>query len=90
MMYPFMTLEDKTEIVHSDILEKNDVVKVYIERPIVGGFQSAECYLPAYEWKNVNGFSKKDLNLFQKLLESTAHVIIQLAREGGLDNAANL
>ena len=90
MMYPFMTLEDKTEIVHSDILEKNDVVKVYIERPIVGGFQSAECYLSVYEWKNVNGFSKKDLSLFQKLLESTAHVIIQLAREGGLENAANL
>lgn len=32
MMYPFMTLNDETEIVHSDMKE-NGTVKVYIERP---------------------------------------------------------
>lgn len=32
MMYPFMTLEDNTEIVHSEQLE-NGEVKVYIETP---------------------------------------------------------
>ena len=32
MMYPFMTLEDNTEIVHSERLE-NGEVKVYIETP---------------------------------------------------------
>ena len=32
MMYPFMTLYDETEIVHSD-LHEDGTVKVYIERP---------------------------------------------------------
>ena len=32
MMYPFMTLENDTEIVHSEKLE-NGEVKVYVETP---------------------------------------------------------
>ena len=32
MMYPFMTLDDDTEIIHSDMLPDGRV-KVYIERP---------------------------------------------------------
>lgn len=91
MMYPFMTLNDNTEIVHSDILYVNgkEKVKVVIEKPIYGGFQSAECYLPDYEWKNNNGFVDADIDKYQELLESTAHIIIELAREGGLENASN-
>ena len=91
MMYPFMTLNDNTEIVHSDILYENgtEKVKVVIEKPVYGGFYSAECYLPDYEWKNNNGFVKADIDKYQELLESTAHIIIALAREGGLENASN-
>ena len=32
MMYPYMTLNDNTEIVHSEMLEDGRV-KVYIEKP---------------------------------------------------------
>lgn len=32
MMYPFMTLEDNTEIVHSEQLPDGEV-KVYVETP---------------------------------------------------------
>lgn len=92
MMYPFMQLEDNTEIVHSDIIdtEKGECVKVYIEKPIMGGFQSATCYLPEYSWEDINGFSKGDIDKFQELLESTAHLIIRFARQGGLGNASNI
>ena len=91
MMYPFMTLNDKTEIVHSEAYIENgkEIVKVYFEKPILGGFNSAECYLPAYKWKNINGFSEEEIKSFQELLQSTAHIIISLAREGGFENAAN-
>lgn len=91
MMYPFMTLEDDTEIVHSEILEDNgkETVKVYIEKPVEGGFLSAECYLPEYQWKHIDGFSEEEIKKFQEFLESTAHIIIRLAKEGGFDNAAN-
>ncbi len=91
MLYPFMTLNDNTEIVHSEILNNNgkEEVKVCIERPVFEGFQSIECYLPEYNWKNNEGFTQEDIEEFQELLESTAHIIIALAREGGLDNASN-
>ena len=91
MMYPFMTLNDKTEIVHSEAYDENGVetVKVYFEKPVYGGFHSAECYLPSYEWKNIDGFSDEEIQELQEFLESVAHIIIELAREGGFDNAAN-
>jgi hypothetical protein len=87
-----MTLEDNTEVVHSEafIAEGKERVKVYIEKPIDGGFKSAECYLPDYQWKNIVGFSDADIAKFQEFLESTAHIIIRFAREGGFDNATNL
>ena len=91
MMYPFMTLNDKTEIVHSEALtddQGREYVRVYIERPIMQGFQSAECRLPDYTWVMNDGFSQEEIDEFQKYIESIAHVIIQLARDGGFENAS--
>ena len=88
-MYPFLQLEDKTEIVHSEIL-KDEKVKVYIERAVDGGFYSATCYLPQFNWEEIKGFASEDIETFQEILESTAHLIIRFAKEGGFDNAANL
>ena len=92
MMYPFMVLDDNTEVVHSDSYEVNGVetIKVYFEQPVEGGFHSAECYLPSYELKNIDGFSQKEISKYDDFLKSIAHVVIELAREGGFDNAANL
>lgn len=70
-MYPFMTLEDGTEIVHSERLE-NGEVKVYVEKPVEGGFFSAECYLPKYRWENIEGFQTDDIEKYTKFLETTA------------------
>ena len=88
MMYPFIKLEDDTEIVHSELLE-NEQVKVYIEKPVPGGFHSATCYLPEYRWDETNGFTDNDIDKYQEILESTAHLIIRFAQDGGFDNAAN-
>ena len=91
MLYPFMTLNDNTEIVHSEAMyiDGKEQVKVCIERPVYEGFHYIECFLPEYEWKNNQGFTEEDIAQFQELLESTAHIIIELAREGGLENASN-
>ena len=90
MMYNYMTLNDGTGIAHSEILESNgkETVKVYFEQPVENGFNWAECWLPTYSWTGSNGFSEAQMNYFQEFLESTAHIIIQLARVGGFDNAA--
>lgn len=91
MMYPFLQLDDKTEIVHSDLIqdESGEHVKVYIEKPIEGGFQSATCYLPKYEWSNIDGFSDKEIVKYQEIIESTAHLIFRFAKQGGIGNASN-
>ncbi|MGN0361232.1 MAG: hypothetical protein ACI4ET_00130 [Bilifractor sp.] len=90
MLYPFMTLEDNTEIVHSESYIENNKehVRVEIEKPVEGGFHSAECILPEYEWRNVQGFTQDDIMRYQKIIESVAHIIIRLAREGGFDRAS--
>ncbi len=90
MMYPFMTLDDCTEIVHSD-MNANGKVKVYMERPDAKmGFYHATCYLPDYTWEDIQGFSPKEIARYNEIIESTAHLILQFAQEGGLENAANL
>lgn len=81
MLYSFMTLNDNTEIVHSECYMENgrEQVRVEIEKPVEGGFASAECILPTYEWKNVSGFSHEGIAGFQKLLEPVTHIIIDFA-----------
>ena len=90
MKYPFMTFPDDTEITHSSIFEEDGIekIRVYIERPVVGGFINATCILPKYEWEN-HGFSEKEIAEFQEILEKGAHVIFKFARQGGFGNAAN-
>ena len=91
MLYPFMTLPDETEIVHSEILLKNNKenVKVYIERPIDGGFASATCWLPEYKWENINGFSTEDIDYFSEIIHSGTHLLFEFARSGGFENASS-
>ena len=87
MMYPFLTLDDSTEIVHSQTLE-NGNVKVYIEMPDEkDGFRHATCFLPEYRWTDVVGFSDTDIQKYQQIIESTAHLIMRFAAEEGLENA---
>ena len=57
MMYPFLTLDDGTEIVHSE-MKDDGRVKVYIEKPDAADcFHHATCWLPDYTWEDVFGFT---------------------------------
>lgn len=88
MMYPYLTLDDGTEIVHSAVLDDNSV-KVYIEKPDEKDcFHYACCYLPKYEWTDIFGFSKKELKTYQAIIENNAHLIIELSKSGGFDNVS--
>ena len=59
MMYPYMTLSDETEIIHSQIIKKNgkDYIEVNFEKPIENGFCSARCCLPDYKWLFNKGYA---------------------------------
>ena len=89
MMYPYMTLNDDTEITHSEMKEDGRV-KVYIETPDkFDGFHNATCWLPEYRWENIFGYSEEELEYFKKLVKNNAHLIIEFSQEGGFGNASN-
>ena len=78
MMYPYMTLDDGTEIVHSELISKDGTehVIVHFERPTEDGFDDARCELPSYTWTDVHGFSKEELALFDEMVRANAHHLI--------------
>ena len=89
MMYPFLTLNDDTEITHSEMKEDGQV-KVYIETPdIKDGFHNAVCWLPAYKWEKVNGYSETEMAFFQELIQDNAHAILDFSQNGGVLDASN-
>ena len=92
MRYPFMTLEDETEVVHSEILPDasgKEHVRVNFERPVDGGFLEAECWLPEYRWTEVRGYKDAELLELDRFLHRVAPIVIDLAREGGFSYAAS-
>lgn len=89
MMYPFLTLDDGTEIVHSE-MRPDGSVKVYLEKPDAQDcFHHATCYLPSYTWEDVFGFTPEEMARFQEVIQSTAHLILEFSQEGGFDSAAS-
>ena len=70
MMCPFLTLDDQTEIVHSQLLD-NGSVKVYVEKPDAKDcFHYATCFLPGYRWEDVSGFSEAEIRKYQEIISS--------------------
>lgn len=89
MMYPFLQIDGDTEIVHSEMLPGGEV-KVYIEKPDErDGFHHAECYLPAYRWEEIDGFSPEEIERLEDVVRSTAHLIMEFSQTGGFDHASN-
>ena len=68
MMYPFLTLDDQTEIVHSE-MKPDGRVKVYVEKPDEKDFfHNAVCWLPAYQWEQINGFTVEELARYESFI----------------------
>ena len=86
MMYPYIKLSDETEIVHSHIFEEDGVqkIEVHFERPTEDGFNTARCQLHSYTWLQIDGFSDQEIELFDTLLHSNAHLLYKYAACGGV------
>ena len=89
MMYPYMILADETEIVHSQIIEKDGMKKIIVnfERPTENGFDSARCELPDYKWIKKTGYSDEEIKMFEELLHNNAHLLYRYAENGGIQIA---
>lgn len=89
MIYPYMTLADGTEIVHTQVFEENDEkkVEVHFERPTQEGFNTARCQLPSYTWLIREGFTDEEMKLFDELMHSNAHLFYKYGASGGVQIA---
>lgn len=86
MMYPFMTLDDNTEITHSD-MKPDGRVKVYIETPnAADGFHHLTMWLPSYELQDAFGYSDREIENWRALVMDNAHLMITFAQHGGILN----
>ena len=71
IMHKFMELNDGTQIVHSDVMYDEagkEFVEMYVEKPIMLGFKSAYCYLPAYKWDKVDGFDDEEIKQLEDII----------------------
>ena len=86
MMYPYMTFDDGTVVVHSQLLGDADhpMVEVHFERPSDSGFGSARCELPSYTWTQWEGcFSDEEIKALEEFLSKNAHLLFRFAASGG-------
>ena len=87
MIYPFMTLEDDTEITHSE-MQENGEVKVYVETPDEKDcFHSLICYLPDYRVEEVEGYSEEEVEKYLDFIRKAAHLILEFSQENGFNHA---
>jgi hypothetical protein len=78
VMHPYLTFDDGTEVVHSDLIHEDgiDKVLVHFERPTESGFDSMRCELPSYTWTPWEGsFSKDELAFFDEFVHSNAALL---------------
>ena len=89
MLYPYVTLGDGTEVLHTGIKEEGGLekVEVHFERPIEDGFMTARFVLPTYELIVRDNVSNEELEFLTKLLECNAHLIYKYAKSGGINIA---
>lgn len=87
MMYPYMTLNDDTEITHSE-MKPDGRVKVYIETPDEKVcFRHATCWLPEYKWEDIYKYTDEEIEYFREIIESMSHLILEFSQKGGFTNA---
>lgn len=86
MVYPYITLADGTEIVHTQVFEEQGIqkVEVHFERPTEDGFDTARCQLPSYTWLIKEGFSAEEMDFFDRFMHSNAHLFYKYGTNGGV------
>ena len=90
MMYPFLTLNDDTEITHSEMKE-DGTVRVYIEKPDEkDGFHYATIFLPSFDKGEIYKFTESEMNGYIDIIKHSQDCILRFAKEGGFDSASDL
>ena len=81
MMYPYLTLPDKTKITHTQLLGEGEdlYVEVHFERPNANGIHTARYRIPSNIWLSRDGFTDDEIAGFEKMCKENADLIIKSA-----------
>lgn len=77
-MWNYAEFPDGTCIAYSD-LQDDGTIRITVERPRDGGFDTARCLMPAYRWANVDGFTDNELADLKEFLRDNAPLIFELS-----------
>ena len=86
MEYPFITLDNGTQISHSEMLADRSVL-VYIRKD---AFHRAVLVLPAQEWREVTGFTADELAEYNRVILKMTPLILEFSQKGGFRGASGL
>ena len=86
MEYPFITLDNGTQISHSEMLADRSVL-VYIRKD---AFHRAVLVLPAQEWREVIGFTADELAEYNRVILKMTPLILEFSQKGGFRGASGL
>ena len=87
MKYSYVQFPDKTEITYGD-MDPEGNVRIRIETPVEGGFNSLGCVLPSYHITEQVGYSQQEVDALMDFLRINAHLIMEFAQTGGFENAS--
>ena len=86
MFYPYCTINDSVEVVHTPLHDGKTMV--HFEEPDeILGFKTLDCLIPSYQISNIYGFSQEEINFLVQFCKSNAHLLIEYASKGGIANA---
>ena len=89
MKYPFMTLENETEINHTELMP-NSKVRVYIETPDAEDcFHHLTVWLPDFEIEEVYRYDEAEAAQYLQIVRDNQSAIMEAAERGALELAAD-
>ena len=86
MEYPFITLDNGTQISHSEMLADRSVL-VYIRKD---AFHRAVLVLPAQKRREVIGFTADELAEYNRVILKMTSLILEFSQKGGFRGASGL
>ena len=82
MYYPYCTMYDKIEVVHTP-LSSDDFVTVHFEEPdAIYGFKELDCLISTYKVSNIVGFSNTEASALVDFCRRNSEIILSVAKRG--------
>ncbi len=85
MIYPYVTLNDETEITFSKVKTAEDgheYIDICYEKPVFDGFISAVCQYPDDNW-TIDGLSQPQIDWIKDFVKHNGDFMLFLATDGG-------